>query len=86
MIVDMEKKLSRLDSIENFKKKMRFETMAALKLDPQIQYNDDKKMSFSSHSIEKLHPQDIYGLQTAMHANSISTSQRFIIVSIIRAV
>lgn len=43
MIVDMEKKLSRLDSIENFKKKMRFETMAALKLDPQIQYNDDKK-------------------------------------------
>lgn len=85
MIVDMEKKLSRLDSIENFKKKMRFETMAALKLDPQIQYNDDKKMSFSLHSIEKLHPQDIYGLQTAMHANSISTSQRFIIVSIIRA-
>lgn len=43
MIVDMEKKLSRLDSIENFKKKMRFETMAALKLDPQVQYNDDKK-------------------------------------------
>lgn len=43
MIVDMEKKLSRLNSIENFKKKMRFETMAALKSDPQIQYNDDKK-------------------------------------------
>lgn len=43
MIVDMEKKLSRLNSIENFKKKMRFETMAALKLDLQIQYNDDKK-------------------------------------------
>lgn len=27
----------------NPKKKMKFETMAALKLDPQIQYNDDKK-------------------------------------------